>query len=114
MTLLTRLGLRPMPRVKEAASEIAIKSALVISMLFPARAMAAADWAAPATTMLESLESGLISIAAPIIGIGIICYGIWAMVTGRIDIIRLGQLIVAGALISFGPALLRALFGSGS
>ncbi|MEJ8476909.1 TrbC/VirB2 family protein [Roseibium algae] len=103
-----------MPRAKGALDGIAIKSALAISMLFPARAMAAADWAAPATTMLESLEGGLVNIAAPIIGIGIICYGIWAMVTGRIDIIRLGQLIVAGALISFGPGLLRTLLGPGS
>ncbi|WP_460077672.1 hypothetical protein, partial [Roseibium sp. ROS1] len=59
----------------------------------------AQDWSAPATSMLESLESGLVSVAAPVIGVGVIIYGIWAMVTGRIDIMRLAQLVGAGALV---------------
>ncbi|CTQ63357.1 TrbC/VirB2 family protein [Roseibium album] len=106
-----RLGLRLTPPAKVDFSKTAIKTFLAASMLFPARAMAQ-DWSAPATSMLESLESGLVSVAAPVIGVGVIIYGIWAMVTGRIDIMRLAQLVGAGALVIFGPTALRALLST--
>jgi hypothetical protein len=106
-----RLGLRPEFPVKVELNKIAIWLFLAASLLFPARAMAQ-DWSAPATGMLESLESGLINIAAPVIGVGVIIYGIWAMVTGRIDIMRLAQLVGAGALVIFGPTALRALLSA--
>jgi len=111
MNILKRLGLCLALPVKVAVSSDAIKAFAVTSMLFPARAMAQ-DWSAPATSMLESLESGLVSVAAPVIGVGVIIYGIWAMVTGRIDIMRLAQLVGAGALVIFGPTALRALLSA--
>lgn len=111
MNILKRLGLCLISPVKVDLSEIAIKAVTIASMLFPARALAQ-DWSAPATSMLESLESGLVSVAAPVIGVGVIIYGIWAMVTGRIDIMRLAQLVGAGALVIFGPTALRALLSA--
>ncbi|MCR9284845.1 MAG: TrbC/VirB2 family protein [Rhodobacteraceae bacterium] len=111
MNILKRLGLCLTSPVKVDLSEIAIKAVAVASMLFPTRAMAQ-DWSAPATSMLQSLESGLVSVAAPVIGVGVIIYGIWAMVTGRIDIMRLAQLVGAGALVIFGPTALRALLSA--
>jgi len=98
--------------VKVDLNKIATKLFFAVSLLFPARAMAAAGWADPATTMFGDLESGLISFVAPIIGIGVIIYGIWAMVTGRIDIMRLAQLVGAGALVIFSPTALRALLSA--
>ncbi|MCV0423986.1 MAG: TrbC/VirB2 family protein [Roseibium sp.] len=111
MNTLKRLGLHPILLVKIDFNKIAINSCLAVSLLFPTCAMAQ-DWSAPATGMLESLESGLINIAAPVIGVGVIIYGIWAMVTGRIDIMRLAQLVGAGALVIFGPTALRALLSA--
>lgn len=111
MHILKRLGLRPEVPAKVFSVETAIKTIVASPMLFPAQAMAQ-DWSAPATSMLESLEGGLVSIAAPVIGVGVIIYGIWAMVTGRIDIMRLAQLVGAGALVIFGPTALRALLSA--
>jgi type IV secretory pathway VirB2 component (pilin) len=111
MNILKRLGLCLTSPVKVDLNKIAIKIFAAASMLFPARAMAQ-DWSAPATSMLQSLESGLVSVAAPVIGVGVIIYGIWAMVTGRIDIMRLAQLVGAGALVIFGPTALRALLSA--
>ncbi|GAB2208897.1 hypothetical protein ROS1_57150 [Roseibium sp. ROS1] len=111
MNILKRLGLCPQSPVKVDFEKVAIKAIASASMLFPARALAQ-DWSAPATSMLQSLESGLVSVAAPVIGVGVIIYGIWAMVTGRIDIMRLAQLVGAGALVIFGPTALRALLSA--
>ncbi|WP_268957495.1 TrbC/VirB2 family protein [Roseibium aggregatum] len=111
MHLFKRLGLRLQLPVKVDFKSSTIKFLAIAPMLFPARALAQ-DWSAPATSMLESLESGLVSVAAPVIGVGVIIYGIWAMVTGRIDIMRLAQLVGAGALVIFGPTALRALLSA--
>lgn len=111
MHLFKRLGLRLQLPAKVDFKSPTIKILIIASMLFPARALAQ-DWSAPATSMLESLESGLVSVAAPVIGVGVIIYGIWAMVTGRIDIMRLAQLVGAGALVIFGPTALRALLSA--
>ena len=111
MRLFKRLGLRLQLPAKVDFKSSTIKTLVIASMLFPARALAQ-DWSAPATSMLESLESGLVSVAAPVIGVGVIIYGIWAMVTGRIDIMRLAQLVGAGALVIFGPTALRALLSA--
>lgn len=111
MSTLKRLGIRLVFPAKVEISDLAIRVAIALAMFSPVRALAA-DWDEPVTTMFESLESGLVSIAAPIIGIGVILYGIWAMVTGRIDIMRLAQLVGAGALVIFGPTLLRTLLSA--
>ncbi len=114
MSILKRLGLCASFPVKVDLNNTTIKAFVGASMLFPARAMAAAGWESEATTMFSELESGLVSFVAPVIGIGIIVYGIWAMVTGRIDIMRLAQLVGGGALVMFGPTALRTLVGAGS
>ncbi|TYC64001.1 TrbC/VirB2 family protein [Rhodobacterales bacterium] len=111
MRFLKTAGLRPKLPAQVDFTRNTTKAILAASLLFPARAMAQ-DWSAPATSMLESLESGLVSIAAPVIGVGVIVYGIWAMVSGRIDIMRLAQLVVAGAIVIFGPTLLRTLLSA--
>jgi len=111
MSTLKRLGIRCVFPVKVEMTDLAIKAGITLAMFSPVRALAA-DWDEPVTTMFDSLESGLVSIAAPIIGIGVILYGIWAMVTGRIDIMRLAQLVGAGALVIFGPTLLRTLLSA--
>jgi len=111
MRFLKRLGLRPALPSKVDIGSLTLKLIAVTSAFYPIQAFAQ-DWSAPATSMLESLEGGLVSIAAPVIGVGVIIYGIWAMVTGRIDIMRLAQLVGAGALVIFGPTALRALLSA--
>ncbi|WP_298985887.1 TrbC/VirB2 family protein [uncultured Roseibium sp.] len=111
MRFLKRLGLRPALPPRVDFGSLILKLIAAASTFYPIQAVAQ-DWSAPATSMLESLEGGLVSIAAPVIGVGVIIYGIWAMVTGRIDIMRLAQLVGAGALVIFGPTALRALLSA--
>ncbi len=111
MRFLKTGGLCPKLRARVNLAGSAIAAIFCGSFLFPARALAQ-DWSAPATSMLESLESGSVSLAAPVIGVGVIIYGIWAMVSGRIDIMRLAQLVVAGGIVIFGPTLLRTLLSA--
>ncbi|QFT29589.1 TrbC/VIRB2 family protein [Labrenzia sp. THAF82] len=112
MTLIKTPGIRSRLLAKAERASLSLSSFLTTCVAFPATALAAAGWADQATTMFTDLENGLVSFAAPVIGIGVIVYGIWAMGTGRIDIVRLGQLVCGGALVMFGPAALRTLVGA--
>jgi len=85
--------------------------ALAIVPLMNTPVRADGSWAEPAKTVLDSLEQGLVSVAAPIVGVGIIAYALWAMASGRIDLQRLLQLGGAAVLVFFGPQLLRTLMG---
>ena len=83
-------------------------------ILFSARAVFAQDWAAPATSLAESLESGSISIATGVLGIGVIAYGIYTIFSGHFDLRRFITCIAGGALIVIGPGLLRTLLSVSS
>jgi type IV secretory pathway VirB2 component (pilin) len=80
------------------------------NVLVATAAIAANDaWVQPATELLDVLEGGLVSIGAPIIGIGIIGLGLWSSLAGNMDWKRLGFVILGGILVMAGPAALRAL-----
>lgn len=114
MTRIKTPGLCSRLLAKAERASLSLSSFLTVSVVFPATALAAEGWASQATDMFTDLENGLVDIAAPVIGIGVIVYGIWAMGTGRIDIVRLGQLVCGGALVMFGPTALRALVAAPS
>ncbi|WP_068317897.1 TrbC/VirB2 family protein [Polycladidibacter hongkongensis] len=73
----------------------------------------ASDWAAPAKSLFKDLETGLVDLAAMVVGVGVAGYGIWAVLNGRIDYSRLFHFLFGGALIFFGPAAARSLLGAG-
>lgn len=71
------------------------------------------SWVKPATDLAGTLESGLVQIGGPVIGIGIIVLGIIGALAGRIEWSRVAMVVVGGLLIMVGPAALRALLGTG-
>ncbi|PLW77180.1 TrbC/VirB2 family protein [Cohaesibacter celericrescens] len=92
--------------LKPKGTIIAATLALAASNSF---ALAGADWASPATTLAESLQSGTVSIATAIIGFGLILYGIYIIVSGHFDIRRVLTYVLGGALIMVGPTLMTTL-----
>lgn len=67
------------------------------------------DWVKPAGDLIGDLQSGLIQIGIPVVGLGIIILGIWAAITGRIDWMRMAMIAMAGLLITAGPTIMGAL-----
>ena len=71
-----------------------------------------AEWVKPGTDLLGVLESGLVQIGGPVIGIGIIVIGIMGALSGRIEWSKVGYVILGGLFVMVGPAALRALIGA--
>lgn len=71
-----------------------------------------ADWVKPGTDLLDALESGLVQIGGPVIGIGIIAIGILGALSGRIEWGKVGYVVLGGLFVMVGPAALRALLGA--
>lgn len=84
------------------------------SMLIPTIAFAAGDaeWAKPVTGMIEILESGLVQIGIPVVGIAVLIYGISQLFVEQLNLKRVGVIIFAGLCISIGPATMLALLSS--
>ena len=70
------------------------------------------EWVKPGTDLLETLESGLVQIGGPVIGIGIIVIGILGALSGRVEWSKVGYVILGGLFVMVGPAALRALLGA--
>lgn len=75
----------------------------------PALAAGSADWVAPATGLIESLESGLVKIGMAVLGVGVIIVGLVACLTSRMEWSKFGYVVIGGLLVMTGPAALRAL-----
>lgn len=74
-----------------------------------AQSSGSGDWIEPASGLAESLQSGLVQVGGPIIGIGIVVIGLWAGITGRMPWERVGMVVIGGLLITVGPATITAL-----
>lgn len=72
--------------------------------LWPGLAVAAgsATWIQPGVDIMEDLTAGLVTLGLPAVGIGIIALAIWGGIAGKLDFMRLGLIVVAGCLITFG------------
>jgi type IV secretory pathway VirB2 component (pilin) len=69
------------------------------------------DWVKPAENLIGDLTGGLVQIGIPVVGLGVIILGIWAAISGRIDWMRMGMILVAGILITLGPSIMSTLLG---
>ncbi len=67
------------------------------------------DWIKPASDLANTLQSGLVQIGGPIIGIGVIALGLWAGIAGRLEWQRVGFILLGGLLVTVGPAVVTAL-----
>lgn len=67
------------------------------------------EWVKPASDLVDSLNSGLIKIGAPVLGVAIIIYGLSMAFSDDIKWRRMFTLVVAGALVFSGPTILTAL-----
>lgn len=74
-----------------------------IAAVAPAFAADSANWIAPAEKGVTSLTESIVSIAAGVIGFGIVCLGIWAAMTQRLEWAKLWIFIFAAILITVGP-----------
>lgn len=72
-------------------------------------ALAQEAWEQPAIKLIELLESGLVKIGAALIGIGIIAFGAWGALSGRLDWSKFGMMLIGGLLVMAGPTMLRAI-----
>lgn len=80
----------------------AVGAALAVVSLAPAVA-ADAEWIKPVQEGVTSLSDSLATIAAPVIGLCIAGYGIWAALTGRLEFQRLWIFMIAALFIGAGP-----------
>jgi hypothetical protein len=74
-----------------------------VALLADPTLAADADWIKPAEEGVKSLTSSLISVGAPLIGLSLIGYGLWAAMTQRLDWARIWVFFIAGLLVTVGP-----------
>lgn len=103
-----------MSRICIRKSKTRLSLALAGMALGSSSALAGSDWASPATSLAESLQSGTVSIATAIIGFGLILYGIYIIISGHFDIRRVLTYVLGGALIMVGPSILTTLLSATS
>jgi len=72
-------------------------------------ASASSDWVKPGVSIVESLRSGVVTIGALVVGLGVMVVGIWACVTLRMEWSKLGYVGFGGLLIMAGPQMVAAL-----
>ncbi|SDR49069.1 hypothetical protein [Pseudovibrio sp. Tun.PSC04-5.I4] len=84
---------------------------LTCGMLYApvAYAKGSAAWATEGTDLSWDLASGLKSFGGPIVGVAIIAFGLFALLQGKIDMQRFMHLVMAGGIITVGPAMVTAL-----
>jgi hypothetical protein len=86
---------------------------LATSILFPAGNVLAAansgDWVKPGVSIIEGLQSGVVTIGALVIGLGVMVVGVWACATLRMEWSKLGYVLIGGILIMAGPTMVNAL-----
>ncbi|MGH0004358.1 TrbC/VirB2 family protein [Pseudovibrio ascidiaceicola] len=87
---------------------------LAVLLLHPAVAFAAADWAAPAVSVFEKLEGGMVKIGTVAVGVGIVGYGVYSAVFGEMRWQKMFQYILGAILIVAAPKAIRALITMGA
>ncbi|RCK42010.1 hypothetical protein TH25_23125 [Thalassospira profundimaris] len=72
---------------------------------------ASGEWYEPIISLFESVQTGVGKIGTIVVGLGVMALGIWAGLTGRMDWIRAGMIVIGGVLVTSGPAISAGLFG---
>ncbi len=90
------------------------KAILTTTVMISSNAYAAgsADWVKPATSLMESLEVGMVDIGALIIGIGLIGVALWGAASGKLDWGKIATVVICGVIITAGPAGVRLLLSN--
>lgn len=85
-------------------------------VVFPRAAVAAAnsDWVKPGIGLVETLQSGLVTVGALLVGLAVVGFAIYTAVQsvlgdGRVNWGKLFTIIIAGVLIMAGPSMLAML-----
>ncbi|WP_142850716.1 TrbC/VirB2 family protein [Telmatospirillum sp. J64-1] len=94
-------------KFRKAITYAAVVGLMALAIAEPSFAQDA--WEEPAIGLVERLESGLVKIAAALIGIGIIVYGAYGTISGRLDWLKFGMILFGGILVMAGPGMIRAL-----
>ena len=92
-----------------------IAAVAVAALSCPTLAADAADWIEPAADGAKSLAESLVTFGAPILGLCLVGFGVFAVMTGRLDFHRLWMFMLGGVLIGVGPTFAEwfmALFTS--
>lgn len=88
-------------------------AALAVALLCdPAFAAGGEGWEKPATDIMTVLQSGLVKIGSLLIGIGIIVFGGWGALTGRIEWNKFGFILIGGILVMAGPSMIKLLLAA--
>lgn len=75
-------------------------------------AYASSEWSKKGTDMVEEATSGLTLIAQGVLSLALVAYGIYTVGTSRMDFQKLIYIVVGGAIIFFGPDIMKAFFDS--
>lgn len=82
---------------------IALGAALAVTLVCPALAADGADWATPVNQGVSTFTKVLVGVAGGIIGLGIVCYGIWGTIQQRIELQKIWIYFAGGLLVTVGP-----------
>jgi len=82
---------------------------VVILVTGDVNAQTSADWTKPATGIIDTLKSGLVTIGALVVGLAVIGYGIWQALQPEPNFKRLGMIIFGGVCIMAGPQAVAAI-----
>ena len=96
-------------KILNKCSTLATALMLVPSVSFAA---SSSEWVKPATEKIDSLRAGLVEIAVPLIGVAIIAVGLGMAFQENPNWKRIGTVVLAGILITAGPALVMSFLGS--
>lgn len=98
-------------RIKKNVKKIALTLNFFIISCH-AFAQGSSEWVRPASDMIENLESGLVTIGVPIIGIAIVGTGLMMATAERPNWARVGTIFIAGCLVTAGPTILKMFLGN--
>jgi len=83
--------------------------ALIVAFPNAVKATSSGDWTKPATGIIDTLSSGLVTIGALVVGLAVVGYGIWQALQPEPNFKRLGMIIFGGVCIMAGPQAVAAI-----
>ena len=70
------------------------------------------EWVRPASDLVDNLNSGLVKLGIPVLGVAIIGTGLAMAFAEQPNVRRIVTIVVAGVLITAGPTILNAFLGN--
>ena len=92
---------------------MALAALLIVVSTMPAFAQLTTGgddaWVQPGVKIIEALESGIVTIGALVVGLGIIALGLWAIATLRMEWNKFWVVLIGGVLVMAGPKMITTL-----